>query len=79
MFEPETTVGRVKELVWNTWPNGVSRSRSLFFCLVDYSAVSLLSILSPIHEIADAVFASPHPVASRFSLSRFCVGGMSGL
>ncbi|VDC07439.1 unnamed protein product [Peniophora sp. CBMAI 1063] len=20
-FEPETTVGRVKELVWNTWPN----------------------------------------------------------
>ena len=36
VFEPETTVGRVKELVWNTWPNGVSRSRSLFFCLVDY-------------------------------------------
>ena len=27
-FEPETTVGRVKELVWNTWPNGASRSRS---------------------------------------------------
>ncbi|KAJ3782103.1 hypothetical protein GGU10DRAFT_87095 [Lentinula aff. detonsa] len=21
-FEPETTVGRVKELVWNTWPSG---------------------------------------------------------
>ena len=21
-FEPETTVGRVKELVWNAWPNG---------------------------------------------------------
>jgi hypothetical protein len=21
-FEPETTVGRVKELVWNSWPNG---------------------------------------------------------
>ncbi|KAF8273727.1 ubiquitin-2 like Rad60 SUMO-like-domain-containing protein, partial [Lactarius quietus] len=21
VFEPETTVGRVKELVWNTWPN----------------------------------------------------------
>ena len=21
-FDPETTVGRVKELVWNTWPNG---------------------------------------------------------
>ncbi|KAF8500201.1 ubiquitin-related domain-containing protein [Russula emetica] len=20
-FDPETTVGRVKELVWNTWPN----------------------------------------------------------
>jgi hypothetical protein len=38
VFEPETTVGRVKELVWNTWPNGVSRSHShsrsrpLFFC-----------------------------------------------
>lgn len=71
MFEPETTVGRVKELVWNTWPNGVSRSRSLFFCLVDYSAVSLLSILSPIHEIADAVFASPHQslLASAFLAS----------
>ena len=25
-FEPETTVGRVKELMWNTWPNGTSRS-----------------------------------------------------
>jgi hypothetical protein len=21
-FDPETTVGRVKEFVWNTWPNG---------------------------------------------------------
>ncbi|KAI0037236.1 ubiquitin-related domain-containing protein, partial [Vararia minispora EC-137] len=21
LFDPETTVGRVKELVWNTWPN----------------------------------------------------------
>jgi hypothetical protein len=21
-FDPETTVGRVKELLWNTWPNG---------------------------------------------------------
>jgi hypothetical protein len=21
-FDPETTVGRVKELVWNTWPIG---------------------------------------------------------
>jgi hypothetical protein len=26
-FDPETTVGRVKELVWNTWPNG-----TLSFC-----------------------------------------------
>jgi hypothetical protein len=25
-FDPETTVGRVKELVWNTWPNGTSPS-----------------------------------------------------
>ena len=24
-FEPETTIGRVKELVWNSWPSGVSR------------------------------------------------------
>lgn len=23
-FEPETTVGRVKELVWNAWPTGMS-------------------------------------------------------
>lgn len=23
-FVPETTVGRVKELAWNTWPNGTS-------------------------------------------------------
>jgi hypothetical protein len=22
-FEPETTIGRVKELAWNAWPNGV--------------------------------------------------------
>lgn len=22
-FDPETTVGRVKELVWNNWPNGM--------------------------------------------------------
>lgn len=22
-FDPETTIGRVKELVWNTWPEGV--------------------------------------------------------
>jgi hypothetical protein len=26
-FDPETTVGRVKELVWNSWPNGTSLSR----------------------------------------------------
>ena len=25
-FDPETTVGRVKELVWNAWPNGESPS-----------------------------------------------------
>ena len=24
-FDPETTVGRVKELVWNAWPNGEHR------------------------------------------------------
>jgi hypothetical protein len=23
LFEPETTIGRVKELVWNTWPAGM--------------------------------------------------------
>jgi hypothetical protein len=27
-FDPETTVGRVKELVWNSWPNG-----TLFYLL----------------------------------------------
>ncbi len=26
-FDPETTVGRVKELAWNSWPNGTSRPR----------------------------------------------------
>jgi predicted GTPase len=25
-FDPDTTVGRVKELVWNAWPNGASAS-----------------------------------------------------
>lgn len=25
-FDPETAVGRVKELVWNSWPNGTSSS-----------------------------------------------------
>jgi len=29
-FDPETTVGRVKELVWNTWPNGTSSFPSRF-------------------------------------------------
>jgi hypothetical protein len=24
-FEPETTVGRMKELVWSMWPSGESR------------------------------------------------------
>lgn len=24
-FEPETTIGRVKELVWNAWPGGTHR------------------------------------------------------
>ena len=23
LFEPETTVGRAKELIWNAWPNGM--------------------------------------------------------
>lgn len=78
VFEPETTVGRVKELVWNTWPNGVSRS---LFSLPWWTIrrVSILSILSPIHGSVDAVFASPHPVASRLDRSRFCVGGKGGL
>ena len=31
-FDPETTVGRVKELVWNTWPNG-----TLSFTLAPHS------------------------------------------
>ncbi|KAJ4495376.1 hypothetical protein C8R41DRAFT_762610 [Lentinula lateritia] len=26
-FEPETTVGRVKELVWNTWPSDWQEER----------------------------------------------------
>ena len=29
-FVPETTVGRVKELVWNSWPNGTSATFPLF-------------------------------------------------
>ena len=29
-FDPETTIGRVKELVWNTWPEGVCA----YICLV---------------------------------------------
>jgi len=28
-FEPDTTVGRVKELVWNAWPSGVFRAFTL--------------------------------------------------
>jgi len=30
-FVPETTVGRVKELVWNSWPNGTSARLSPLF------------------------------------------------
>lgn len=29
-FEPETNIGRVKELIWNAWPSGPS---TLVFCL----------------------------------------------
>lgn len=29
-FNPETTVGRVKELVWNAWPSGASCERCSF-------------------------------------------------
>ena len=34
-FEPDTTVGRVKELAWNAWPSGECRLRSFlgFFLL----------------------------------------------
>ena len=32
-FEPETTVGRAKELVWNAWPNGASSLDIRRLCL----------------------------------------------
>lgn len=32
-FDPETTVGRVKELVWNTWPNGTLCFAPLTLCV----------------------------------------------
>ena len=32
-FEPETTVGRAKELVWNAWPNGALLLDVCCFCL----------------------------------------------
>jgi len=36
-FDPETTVGRVKELVWNTWPCGTPTTPSLpLLCLSLY-------------------------------------------
>ena len=61
-FEPETTVGRVKELVWNTWPNGTFSISSLALFssplpMVDYfvSTTSYPSYLprnsTPIHNI----------------------------
>jgi hypothetical protein len=38
-FEPETTIGRVKELVWNTWlggesPIGLRPFRFLFYRII---------------------------------------------
>jgi len=36
-FEPETTIGRVKELVWNAWPSGMC---SLQFPVLHSSALS---------------------------------------
>ena len=32
IFDPETTVGRVKELVWNAWPNGTYTKKNGLFC-----------------------------------------------
>ncbi len=40
-FEPETTVGRAKELVWNAWPNGtLRRGDALATAVVALSAVA---------------------------------------
>lgn len=37
-FDPATTVGRVKELVWNAWPSGES-----VYCLSFIRAIFLSS------------------------------------
>ena len=87
VFEPETTVGRVKELVWNSWPNGASRSRSrsrprLFLpggLSASTSYPSYLPHSYPIRGISDTVFASLHPSPSRSRRYCFCVGRKGGL
>jgi hypothetical protein len=47
-FEPDTSIGRVKELVWNSWPAGVRFGRVLGACLLtsDICSCARLSMMS---------------------------------
>lgn len=70
-FEPETTIGRVKELVWNAWPSGTSPSSSFapFNSLPVFLPGSRLFLSShPAHRMARRT--SPFPVLPAYSLSR---------
>lgn len=44
-FDPETTIGRMKELVWNAWPNGESSAFfPLILCFASSAHASVLSL-----------------------------------
>jgi hypothetical protein len=68
-FEPETTVGRVKELMWNTWPNGTSRSRLRSFSPGGLSSSTSYPSYLLFTELPMPCSLLPTPLASHF-----CVG-----
>ena len=83
-FEPETTVGRVKELVWNTWPNGAlsfspSPLRARLLPLGALSASTYtLSILSP--ALSTPIRSGiAHSVFTSLPSHHLLVGGKGGL
>ena len=77
-FEPETTVGRVKELVWNTWPNGASLSLRFFLPLVDYPRLHLIHLISYSRNCRCRVRFSPPAHFSLRVFSLLCGGGGKG-
>jgi hypothetical protein len=66
-FVPETTIGRVKELAWNSWPNGASATflPSLPPCTSHHEPTSPITLArchrkGPARASSFLFFSSPH-------------------